>query len=68
MKNGKREGSTELAHKLSPDFAAIKLFLENAKSRIVNKQIKPGKNIFFKLKINNFIMNYMKLQTKICQW
>ena len=39
-KKGKREGTTELAHKAKPDFIAGKLLLEN----ISRKNVKPKKS------------------------
>ena len=47
-KKGNREGTTELAHKLRPDFVAIKLLFENISRQIVNNKNKIGKIFFFK--------------------
>lgn len=39
-KNGNNEGTTEVAHKLSPDFTAGKLALENTRRpRVKHKKI-----------------------------
>ena len=48
-KNGKREGTTELAQSNNPDFTAGRLLLEN-----INKQkVKPKNNMF-----NKFLFNF----------
>lgn len=56
IKNGKREGTTELAHRESPDLAEDKLVLENTSSNIVNKHIQKGRKSLFILIIKNFIL------------
>lgn len=55
-KKGKRDGTTELAHNVIPDFAAIKLEFEN----IISEKINNIKNMTNKL---SFIENitYLKL-------
>ena len=45
MKNGKSEGTTDVAHKVKPFFTAVKLFLEN-KSKHIAKIIKMIANKF----------------------
>ena len=55
MKKGKREGRTELAHKLSPDLAADRLLFENTNRHIMKTQIRVGRNndfIFINIHLN----------------
>lgn len=55
IKNGKRDGTTEFAHKLSPFLAADKLVFEKTIKNKVNKQIIVG--IIRLLAFNTSILN-----------
>ena|GEM_PF-2207506 len=55
IKNGKREGTTEFAHKLNPFFAADKLLFEKRIKNKVNKHIMVG--IINDLAFNTSILN-----------
>lgn len=46
-KNGKRDGTTEVAQSASPDFTAIKLFFEKNKIHRVNIRNKMAEKFFF---------------------
>ena len=47
MKNGKREGTTDVAHKIRPDLAAVRLYVENITKEIVKSKKIIGKICFF---------------------
>ena len=54
-KNGKREGTTHVAHKTSPFFAAVRFELENKIRPIVNSTRIIGKIFLLKDKNINLI-------------
>ena len=54
-KKGKREGTTHVAHKVSPFFVAVRFELENITKQIVNSTKIIGKIFFLKDKNINLI-------------
>ena len=54
MKNGRSDGTTLFAHKINPDFAADRLFLEKTTKNTIKIQNEKGIMFFFKDKNINF--------------
>ena len=46
-KNGNKDGTTEVAHKIRPFFTAVKLFLENNKSETAKIRKTNAKKFLF---------------------
>ena len=67
MKKGRREGNTELAHKLRPVFAATKLVFENTSKNIIKLQIIQGQNKDFSLIIIHLNIKILTLSIKNMQ-
>lgn len=61
MKKGNRLGSTELDHKIRPDFAASKLEEENKIKNIVKSKNKTVQKFFFKDITTQFIFSSSNL-------
>ena len=61
-KNGNKDGTTEVAHKIRPFFTAVKLFLENNKSETAKIRKTNAKKFLFNLitkKLNFGITNFI---------
>ena len=56
IKKGRRDGTTEFAHRINPFFAEERLGYENINKDTINVEIHTGINRFFNLNTINFIL------------